>query len=43
MCVSVCVCVFAVSRYVCRSELYECDLILDVNIDVYPMEVSHAM
>lgn len=30
---------FAVSRYTARSDLYECDLTLDVNIDVYPLEV----
>lgn len=29
-----------VSRYVCKSELYECDLTLDVNIEVYPLEVG---
>ncbi len=29
----------AVSRYQCRSELYECDLTLDVNVEVYPLEV----
>mmetsp|Transcript_8004 Transcript_8004/g.13769 ORF Transcript_8004/g.13769 Transcript_8004/m.13769 type:complete len:153 (-) Transcript_8004:122-580(-) len=29
-----------VSRYVCRSDVYECDLTLDVNTDVYPLEVG---
>jgi hypothetical protein len=28
-----------VSRFVCRSELYEFDLTLDVNVDVYPLQV----
>jgi hypothetical protein len=34
-------CVYAVSRYVCKSDLFECDMVLDVNIDVYPLEVGH--
>ncbi|KAG1675645.1 hypothetical protein FOA52_002354 [Chlamydomonas sp. UWO 241] len=29
-----------VSRYVCKSDLFECDMTLDVNVDVYPMEVG---
>lgn len=29
-----------VSRFVCRSELYEFDLTLDVNIDIYPLKVG---
>ena len=29
-----------VSRYVCKSDLFECDMTLDVNIDVYPLEVN---
>eukprot|EP00983_Pelagomonas_calceolata_P012790 409026-Pelagomonas_calceolata.AAC.5 len=33
-------CPLAVSRYQCRSDLYECDLTLDVNVDVYPLEVN---
>ncbi len=31
-----------VSRYTARSDLYECDLTLDVNVDVYPLEVRTA-
>ncbi|MEW5301068.1 MAG: hypothetical protein WDW38_009366 [Sanguina aurantia] len=27
-----------VSRFQCRSDLYEMDLLLDINIDVYPLE-----
>jgi len=34
-----CNCSRAVSRYVCKSDLFECDMTLDVNIDVYPLEV----
>ena len=30
----------AVSRIKCRSDLYEMDMILDVNVDVYPVEVG---
>jgi hypothetical protein len=30
----------AVSRFVCRSELYEFDLTIDINIDIYPLKVS---
>jgi hypothetical protein len=33
----------AVSRYVARSDLYECDLTLDVNTDVYPLEVGQVL
>lgn len=29
-----------VSRVVCRSDLYEMDLKLDVNVDIYPLEVG---
>lgn len=29
----------AVSRYRCKSELYAADLLLDVNSDIYPLEV----
>jgi hypothetical protein len=29
----------AVSRFVCRSELYEFDLTIDINIDIYPLKV----
>ncbi|KAF8069707.1 NCL2 [Scenedesmus sp. PABB004] len=29
-----------VSRFVCRSELYEFDLALDINIDIYPLKVG---
>lgn len=32
-------CCVAVSRFVCRSELYEFDLTLDINIDIYPLKV----
>jgi hypothetical protein len=28
-----------VSRFVCRSELFEFDLTVDINIDVYPLKV----
>ena len=28
------------SRYRCKSELYGADLLLDVNIDIYPLEVN---
>eukprot|EP00244_Chara_vulgaris_P005759 TRINITY_DN22271_c0_g1_i1.p1 TRINITY_DN22271_c0_g1~~TRINITY_DN22271_c0_g1_i1.p1 ORF type:complete len:148 (-),score=46.68 TRINITY_DN22271_c0_g1_i1:275-718(-) len=27
-----------VSRYVCRSEQFEMDLILDINVDIYPLK-----
>ena len=30
----------AVSRFRCRSDLYEMDLLIDINVDIYPMEVS---
>lgn len=30
----------AVSRFVCRSELYEFDLTIDINIDIYPLKVG---
>lgn len=30
----------AVSRYRCKSELYAADLLLDVNSDIYPLEVA---
>lgn len=29
-----------VARYVCKSDLFECDMTLDINTDVYPLEVS---
>ncbi|KAK9833300.1 hypothetical protein WJX81_004500 [Elliptochloris bilobata] len=29
-----------VSRFKCRSDLYEMDLLIDINVDVYPMEVG---
>lgn len=32
-----------VSRIKCRSDLYEMDMILDVNVDVYPVDVSPAL
>lgn len=35
-----CCCSAAVSRFICRSELYEFDLALDINIDIYPLRVS---
>ena len=28
----------AVSRFRCRSDLYEMDLLIDINVDIYPME-----
>lgn len=28
------------SRYRCKSELYGADLLLDVNIDLYPLELT---
>ena len=31
-----------VSRFVCRSELFEFDLSVDINIDVYPLKVRRA-
>ena len=30
----------AVSRFRCRSDLYEMDLLIDINVDIYPMEAS---
>ena len=30
---------YTVSRFVCRSELFEFDLTVDINIDVYPLKV----
>jgi DNA-directed RNA polymerase I, II, and III subunit RPABC3 len=32
-----------VSRFVCKSDLFECDMTLDVNIDVYPLEVRGCL
>lgn len=29
-----------VSRFVCRSELYEFDLTIDININIYPLKVG---
>ena len=31
---------WSVSRFRCRSDLYEMDLLIDINVDVYPMEVG---
>lgn len=36
-------CRLAVSRYQCRSDLYEMDLMLDVNIEVYPLKVRRSV
>ena len=33
----------AVSRIKARSDLYEMDLVLDVNVDVYPIEVGDKL
>jgi hypothetical protein len=33
----------AVSRFVCRSELYEFDLTVDINIDIYPLKVGDVL
>lgn len=33
----------AVSRIKCRSDLYEMDMILDVNVDVYPVDVGQKL
>jgi hypothetical protein len=33
-------CVCVVSRIKARSDLFEMDLVLDVNVDVYPLEVG---
>lgn len=32
-----------VSRIKCRSDLYEMDMILDVNVDIYPIDVSEKL
>mmetsp|Transcript_2566 Transcript_2566/g.4185 ORF Transcript_2566/g.4185 Transcript_2566/m.4185 type:complete len:87 (+) Transcript_2566:61-321(+) len=29
-----------VSRFVCQSDLYDMSLTLDVNVEIYPMDVS---
>jgi hypothetical protein len=31
--------VLAVSRYKCHSDLYEMDLMLDINVSIYPIKV----
>ena len=31
--------IWPVSRFKCRSDLYEMDLLIDINVDVYPVEV----
>lgn len=31
---------FAVSRFKCKGDLYEMDLTLDVNVELYPLEAS---
>lgn len=36
-------CGFAVSRIIGRSDLYEMDLILDVNTNVFPVEVGQKL
>ena len=30
----------SVSRFICQSELYDMSLTLDVNVEIYPLEVS---
>ena len=30
----------AVSRYKCKSELYGADVIIDINSDIYPLELG---
>ena len=30
----------AVSRFACHSDLYEMDLLLDVNVEIYPLKVN---
>lgn len=42
-CVAAAVAAAAVSRYICRSELYEFDLAIDINIDIYPLKVGRAL
>lgn len=32
-------CVHSVSRYFCRSYLYEISLMIDINVDLYPVAV----
>ena len=32
--------IFTVSRFVCQSDLYDMSLTLDVNVEIYPMDVS---
>ncbi len=31
----------AVTRFQCHSDLYEMDLMLDINTSIYPLHVSH--
>lgn len=33
----------AVSRFMAKSDLYEFDLVLDVNTDLYPLKVSRSL
>ena len=33
----------AVSRFKCRSDLYEMDLQLDINVDIYPLLASPVL
>ena len=33
----------AVSRFLAKSDLYEFDLVLDINTDLYPLKVSPFM
>jgi hypothetical protein len=30
----------AVSRFICKSELFEFELTMDINIDLYPLKVG---
>jgi hypothetical protein len=41
-CACCCCCQPAVSRFVCWSDLYEFDLVIDINIDLYPLKVWAA-
>ena len=36
-------CVFSVSRLFCESESFKMDLILDVNTQVYPMDLGRLL
>jgi hypothetical protein len=42
-CISAVAAAAAVSRYICRSELYEFDLAIDINIDIYPLKVGRVL